>query len=936
MAAVRLGSASLAAKTFEWGKKVRRKLVRLELTGHLLVGAAAAAFSATPGYAQTAPAADASDSEVGQEIVVSGYRRSLEEAIDMKRETIGFSDSIVATDIADFPEQNLSEALQRVPGVTIERDKGLGTRVNVRGLPTEFTFVSINKLATASGSGGRDVEFDIFASELIQSVTVQKSPTAADEEGGIAGSVYIRTARPFDNPGLRLVGSAEGAYNSISEKVDPNFSFLASNTFGDFGVLVSVAKQQRTNRTDSNSGINFRPISRWTDKAGANRNQAIAVLARDAGVTFTDDLKNRIVFLDKVGDRVYQNDQDRLGVSGSVQYQPSDSFNLAFDAFVGSYDTVEDEYDAAGYSASSNSTLETIHEFDATALADDGIIVLRDVSYTNTQHEFLSKQYLNETDYRQFGGEMNWQVGNWKINALGGYSGAKKILDFANLKHVAYAPSRTRYTEDGGETIPSANPRTIDMYDAPGSYLFEAYETTRERIKDDKYAAQIDISRAFDSSVLKRFNFGGRYTNKTNEREYGEEKIQGPTRGSTAYVNKRTLADNPLQSVTEITGGKAYQARDLDWAQVSNDYARDFFRPDDFVTPFDDGQYYKVREETIAGYAMVDFEFDVSAPVFVNLGGRYLRTTVRSEGFHQVQNPNGTTGYTDAPVSSEGSYEKFLPALNAHAELTDSLFLRAAASQTLIRPALTDLAYKRTASWNSFRFTDGNPNLKPTFADQWEVGVEKYLGGGGILAASYFWKKIKGVVQSELTGVVEGVTKYNANGTIDGVYDFDVYQPVNAEGSYTVSGVELNAVVPFGMFADWLDGFGVNANVTFLDSSLSGESDLDIATSPIGLADSTYNATVFYDKGPLSLRVSYNRKGAYVERIERNMYPVYRDAYGQFDIAASYQLTPNFRVELQGINVGNAKTTGYTMDRAFPTTYEFSGSRISLGVRAQF
>jgi TonB-dependent receptor len=902
----------------------------------LLVGAAAAAFSATPGYAQTAPAADASDSEVGQEIVVSGYRRSLEEAIDMKRETIGFSDSIVATDIADFPEQNLSEALQRVPGVTIERDKGLGTRVNVRGLPTEFTFVSINKLATASGSGGRDVEFDIFASELIQSVTVQKSPTAADEEGGIAGSVYIRTARPFDNPGLRLVGSAEGAYNSISEKVDPNFSFLASNTFGDFGVLVSVAKQQRTNRTDSNSGINFRPISRWTDKAGANRNQAIAVLARDAGVTFTDDLKNRIVFLDKVGDRVYQNDQDRLGVSGSVQYQPSDSFNLAFDAFVGSYDTVEDEYDAAGYSASSNSTLETIHEFDATTLADDGIIVLRDVSYTNTQHEFLSKQYLNETDYRQFGGEMNWQAGNWKINALGGYSGAKKILDFANLKHVAYAPSRTRYTENGGETIPSANPRTIDMYDAPGRYLFEAYETTRERIKDDKYAAQIDISRAFDSSVLKRFNFGGRYTNKTNEREYGEEKIQGPTRGSTAYVNKRTLADNPLQSVTEITGGKAYQARDLDWAQVSNDYARDFFRPDDFVTPFDDGQYYKVREETIAGYAMVDFEFDVSAPVFVNLGGRYLRTTVRSEGFHQVQNPNGTTGYTDAPVSSEGNYEKFLPALNAHAELTDSLFLRAAASQTLIRPALTDLAYKRTASWNSFRFTDGNPNLKPTFADQWEVGVEKYLGGGGILAASYFWKKIKGVVQSELTGVVEGVTKYNANGTIDGVYDFDVYQPVNAEGSYTVSGVELNAVVPFGMFADWLDGFGVNANVTFLDSSLSGESDLDIATSPIGLADSTYNATVFYDKGPLSLRVSYNRKGAYVERIERNMYPVYRDAYGQFDIAASYQLTPNFRVELQGINVGNAKTTGYTMDRAFPTTYEFSGSRISLGVRAQF
>src|SRR5690606_37171492 len=143
---------------------------------------------------------------------------------------------------------------------------------------------------------------------------------------------------------------------------------------------------------------------------------------------------------------------------------------------------------------------------------------------------------------------------------------------------------------------------------------------------------------------------------------------------------------------------------------------------------------------------------------------------------------------------------KVLPSFNAHIELAHDLLGRAAASQTLIRPALTDLAYKRTACWNDFRFTDGNPSLKPTYADQWEVGIEKYLGSDGLLAASYFWKNIKGVVQNELTGVVEDVTKYNANGTIDGVYDFDVYQPVNAEGSYKVSGVELVAVVPFWLF----------------------------------------------------------------------------------------------------------------------------------------
>jgi len=921
----------------------RGAVARLLAGSALLVATTLPAFAQQDVSAANANEVEAETASAGTDdnaIIVTGYQGSLLEAIDIKRETIGFSDSIVATDISDFPEQNLSEALQRLPGVTIERDRGLGTRVNVRGLPSEYTFVSINKLATASGSGGRDVEFDIFASELIQTVTVHKSPVASDEEGGIAGSVAITTARPFDNPGLRVVGSLEGAYNTISEKVDPLFSVLASDTFGDFGVLVSFASQQRTNRTDSNSGINFRPISRWTDRGDAQTDQAVAVLERDAGIVFddlaNDDEVNRVVFLDKVGDRVYFDDQERYGLSGSIQYKPGDDFSLSFDGFLGSYNTDVDEYDAAGYSASSRSTLDVIHDYDDTTLADNGITVLRDVSYTATQHEFLSKEYLNRTDYRQFGGELNWTPGRWAINVLGGYSGAEKSIDSSNLKHVAYAPSRTRYTETGGETIPSDDPNTIDMYNSPESYLFEAYETQRELIQDDKYAAQADVSRFFDG-VLDRINIGLRYTSKTNERQYGEEKLQGPTRGSTEYVNIRTLADSPLENVTDITGGKSYQARDLSWAQVSNDFARDFFRPDGFETPFDDAQYYKVQEDTWAAWAMADLAWDIGdVPVFLNGGARYVSTQVSSEGFHQLQNPDGSTGYTPEPISSDGSYDKFLPAVNAHAELLPDLLLRAAASQTLIRPALTDLAYKRTASWNNFRFSDGNPALEPTFADQWEVGLEYYLPGGGLLSASYFWKKIKGVITNQLTGTVPNVTKYNANGTIDGVYEFEVYQPVNADGSFTVKGVELAAVLPFGMFVNALDGFGLNANYTVLDSSLTGESDLGIDTSPIGLADNTYNVTLYWDKGPFAARASYNRKSEYVEYIQNNNYPVYRDGYGQVDIAASYQVNPNFRVELQGINVTEEATTGYTMDPAFPTMYEFSGARYSFGVRAQF
>jgi iron complex outermembrane receptor protein len=886
-----------------------------------------------------------------EEIVVTGsYAKSLERAVDIKRSTIGFSDSIVATDIADFPEQNLAEALQRMPGVTIERNKGLGSKVNVRSLPSQFTHVSINGLATASGSGGRDIEFDIFASEIIQSVTVKKSPTAADEEGGIAGSVLISTARPFDYNEPKLIVSAEGAYNSISEKIDPKMSLLASNTFGDWGALVSFSKAERTNRTDSNSGINFRPLSRWLEKTGTSQwqaDQTADVLERDTGIVINDrfngDETNRVVFLDKVGDRAYLNEQDKWGATASLQYQPTDTFSVAFDAMLGGYDNTEDEYDAAAYSASSVSALETVHDYDSSTLADYGVTVLRDVSYAATQHEFLSKENVHETDYSQYSVNLDWHLAGWDINGLLGYSGADKLSDTSNLKHVAFASSRTRYTETGGETIVSDNPDSIDMYNSPDKYLFDSYEVHLEDIQDDKYAAQLDFIKSMQLEflpALAQVQFGARYTDKSKQRNRGTNTVRGPSAGDSSWSGVRTLQDSELMPISDLVPGGDYlseTASSPEWSQVSNAYARETFRYSGFDVAFADSEYYRVDEEVLSLYAMADFEFDIGPiPATLNAGVRSVDTSVLSFGYHQVQNSDGTTGYTAEPVSKKGSYTDLLPSFNMTMELTDSLLFRAAASETLIRPELGDIAYKRTASVNEFKYRDGNPGLKPTYADQWEAGLEWYLEGGGLLAASYFEKKIEGVVRESLTGVVEDVTKYNANGTIDGVYDFEIYQKVNAEGAYDVSGIELIAQFPLSMLHETLEGFGINANYTMLDNSLTGESDLDIPTPPEGLTDETYNLTVYYEKHRFDARLSYNYKDKYVERIERDMYPVYRDAYGQTDIALGYQVTGDIKVFLEGINITDEETTAYTIDPSFPTMYEVSGRRVSLGVRANF
>ncbi|MEH6396465.1 TonB-dependent receptor [Pseudoalteromonas sp.] len=908
---------------------------------------ALSALFVAPSYAQDA---ENEDQAMEQIVVTGSYIKSLEKAIDLKRTNIGFSDSIVASDIADFPEQNLAEALQRMPGVTIERNKGLGQKVNVRSLPSEFTFVSINNLATASGSGGRDVEFDIFASEIIQSVTVKKSPTAADEEGGIAGSVAITTARPFDYEGRKLVASVEGAYNDISEQTDPKLAFLASDTFGDWGALASFAYSQRTNRTDSNSGINFRPLSRWLEKSGSSQwqaDQAADVLERDTGISINDrldsDETSRVVFIDKVGDRAYLTEQEKWGATLSLQYKPSSEFSLTFDGLLGNFDDHEDEYDAAAYTASSISSLERVNQYDSSTLSDYGITVLTDVDYAATQHEFLSKENSSDTDYQQFSIAMDWLVGEWDVYGLIGYSGADKTTETTNLKHTAYRATRSRFTSTGAETIPSDNPDTFDMYNSPEAYLFDYNEVNLEAISDDKYAAQLDFSRQLNLEffpALSKVQFGARYTDKSKQRDYGTNRVTGPSAGDSSWVGTRTLADSQLSSISDLVNGGEYLSEvssKQDWSQISNSYARDQLRYTGFAVDFEPDQYYQVEEKTTAIYAMADFAFDIGdMPATLNTGVRYIETDVNSSGYHQVQNDDGSTDYTSAPVSKSGNYSDVLPSVNFTLELNDDLVLRAAASETLMRPALTDIAYKRTVSLNEFKYRDGNPDLKPTYADQWEVGLEWYLEEGGLLAVSYFEKEIEGVVRESLTGVVEGVTKYNDNGTVDGVYDFDVYQKVNAEGSYDVSGIEFIAQIPFVRFSSMLEGFGVNANYTTLDNSLTGASDLGIPTPPEGLADETYNLTFYYENESFDARISYNYKDKYVEYIERDMYPVYRDAYGQTDVSLGYNINDSVKVTLEGINITGEETKGYTLDPAFPTMYEFSGRRVSLGLRAIF
>src|SRR5687768_16835230 len=226
-------------------------------------GSAACAQGAEP--VAEAPAAVAQDEgDPGQEgeIVVTGYRAALRSAIREKRDATVQSDAINAEDIADFPDTNLAESLQRLPGVSIDRDNGEGRTITVRGLGGDFNRTRLNGLEALSTAGANDAgtspnrsrgfDYNTFASELFSSIKVQKTPSPETDEGSLGATIDLQAGRPFDYPKGAFALSAEGSYQDNSGRLSPRVAGLASRRFfdGRMGLLVSAAYSRAENELD--------------------------------------------------------------------------------------------------------------------------------------------------------------------------------------------------------------------------------------------------------------------------------------------------------------------------------------------------------------------------------------------------------------------------------------------------------------------------------------------------------------------------------------------------------------------------------------------------------------------------------------------------------------------------------------------------------------
>lgn len=857
----------------------------------------------------TPPAADGG----AEDIVVTGLRESLRRATDIKRAAPNIVDSIVADDIGKLPDQNIAEAIQRIPGVTISRDNGEGQFITVRGLGPAFSTALYNGRVLATENQGREFSFDILPAELINRVDVSKTPTAAQFEGGIASTVDMYTARPFDFGKTRAVLSVQGNYDKLRGQVSPQASGLFSTTLADdtFGVLAAFSYLDRK--------IAGERI--FTD--GWEANQSLD-LNKDGRNEFTGvSLPTYVEY------GVNSTSRKRFSGIGTLQWRPSSTLLLTIDGLYSKLDVNDDNKVFFVYGGPGDITAATVDKNNTvtnyTGIASGPFI-------TNQIRPRLAQTY-------QVGGNLEWKPGN----GLSGFvdvswsrasddTGGNQAWFESNLSGVNYSPATTQF---------SLSPKGLPVYSNLGNFTDTSNARlgyiTYEGVSVDDEIFQVNAQAKYESAggLLRGVSAGLNYSDRTKGRESTKtpDALQSVFGGINVPQNlfgKNADARDFLGIDMFPNGFPAYSAANVaaylltdaainqtrDPAATRAALAANGGTLDVVPVPSNSGT---AREKTVSAFVQGSFGGEFGSRNWSgNVGLRWTRTNVTSTGFGQeilsITQPgpglDPVVNLSPAqPLEEKGNYGQFLPSANAKIDVVQDVIFQAAVARTLTRPTLSDLLLIRNINPRPREraVTDGNPGLLPLIGWNYDVALTWYIDRASYLSVAGF--------QKDLTNLTESVT---TNIQILG-FDFRRTRPENI-GNDRIRGVEFSGQYTFTGLPAPFDGLGVQGN-----ASLVGEE------------GNTYNVVGFYEKGPLQMRLAYNYRGAYelTERGNRGQ-PVNVAAYGIADASINYALTPNVTLFAQGLNIFNEKTFNYSVFSERVITYETYGPRYALGVRATF
>jgi len=917
-------------------------------------------------------------------VVVTGFRRSLAEGLQLKREAIDVRHSIVAEDIGKFPEANVAYSLQRIPGVILARDgaSNEGQRISIRGLGSEFTVTTINmapvRTTSALNVGGssRDFNYDVFPSELFGRVDVYKTPLANLEEGGIGGNVDLQTPRPFDSSGRVFRYTAQANYNTQSKRWGPRGSLLMSDTFGNFGALLGVVYSRTVNERSgfqSTGGYNSSVIGSRGYNTPAGQPRPLVgpfefqldldnPLARFGSLT-RDQVANGLL------PRFYRvfasnNERERLGFVGSIQFKTG-RLDVSLDGIYSKLTDQSDEF-TFGVAVRNSRTVRGTTSLPGRG-TNSGIIPL-DVKldeFNNLYGTFgntsiITKRFFRdaETRFRYSILRAAWDVtDDVKLSAQGNLSDSRAFNSGNQLFSNIYAITTT-FDPTANVTYPTisspvdfTNPRN---FADPQLGFADAREVDKERTA----RAVLDWNVVDDGDRLFALKLGGSYVST----------VKGISRrDGSALASSRQLAGGGTFRTIDVFanmdpfvqfgrlrdgGNDGYPSQ---FATFSRDFVMNTLDANgaNRASPVQLNGSFEAEEIVKTGF----FETNFKLPLFGselrgNAGVRYSDTRLVIDNFVSA----GAGRFQ--PARREGGYGNWLPSASLAFDVARNLTLRGSAGRTITRNALSTIAGS-TVVPNVFNadVTVGNPDLLPQIADQYDAVVEWYFKPGALLSLGVFKKDIQNrpfAFQDFVSFGSLGLpsSAFNAlslgfpGGTIPD--DFQIRRTLTInQGDLKLKGLEVAYQQNFTFLPKLLDGLGVTSSFTLIDQQggdfvTSTGRAVDISFVP----DYSYSITGFYEKGPFSLRGSYNyraRTGTSFVNTGNDQI-AYVSPQGYLDGTVSYRVNDFVELRVDALNLTNENVYLYYQNPEQPSANGrsrrdnsfFNGTTISFGVRGKF
>ena len=883
--------------------------------------------------------ADSGDTEKLDEIVVT-YRQSLVQALEAKREFTTQTDVIMAEDIGKFPDLNLAESLQRIPGISIARDAGEGRQISVRGLGPDFTRVRINGMEGLSTTGGTDssggnnrgraFDFNVFASELFNRIEVHKTSSAEIQEGSLGATVDLHTPRPFDFDRFTFVSSGQLGYNDLSEETNPRASALISNTFfdGRFGALFSIAYSDRALTQEGASSV------RWDNgPSSGGFNASSPFTAANAATTFHPRIP-------RYG--VLEHDQERLGITGALQWQATDRTVASLDLLYADFDAkrTENFLEAISFSRSGASGKpQTIVRDGAVSNGNLVYGVFDDVDVrSESRYDELT------TTFEQANLNLDHEFSDsFRMNALVGHSRS----DFDNPIQTTITLDRANtdgYSWDyrGNDRLPRID-YGFDVTD-PNNWTF-ANGLSEIRLRPNATANLYTNQQLnFDWDATSAFTLKGgldfkAYKFATFEaRRASEVSVPNlPAGTSLSDLTRLLVFGNNL----DLPGGadSRFLIPDIDaFADLFDIYSR---QGTFTVSPSASGAIgnnRSVKERDRGGWVQGDFETSTfGIPLRGNVGVRYVRTEQESTGFAII---NGRPTQTTV----EREYSDTLPSMNLVWDLNDDLLLRFGAAKVMSRPGLGNLTpgVSVSVSGGNRVVTGGDPFLDPFRAKTFDLGLEWYFAPESVLGAAFFYKDIDSFVQTSretrpfnTSGLPVSLLEGTGASPTD---DFQFNIPTNTPGG-KLRGVELSYQQPFTFLPGFWSNFGAILNYTYVDSKIQYVTSTganSLKTDLTGLSKNAYNATLYYEKDSFSARVSTAYRNGYLTTVPGRNNNDMEGTKGttNVDFMATWKMNDHVEFTVEAVNLTdeyNDQWVDSAGDRS--SVYDHTGREFFIGVR---